>query len=121
VLTKHLRHSKADIHSAAHFNDVDRIYKLLPTSLVDSVIFAIGASYSSAVRAFPLIIQLLSSKYHALSFLDKGGLSKLLEFLIEKQQLPSYFKLKVIETLYNCMNHVEFCNELITKSVEMKN
>ena len=56
VLTKHLKHSKADIHSAAHFNDVDRIYKLLPTTLVDSVIFAIKASYSSAIRAFPIII-----------------------------------------------------------------
>ncbi|CAD8112166.1 unnamed protein product [Paramecium primaurelia] len=120
VLTKHLKHSKADIHSAAHFNDVDRIYKLLPTSLVDSVIFAIHASYSSAIRAFPIIIQLLSSKYHALLFLDKGGLNKLLEFLIEIQSSPSYFKLKVIETLYNCMNHVEFCNELITRNVEIK-
>lgn len=63
----------------------------------------------------------MSSKYHALLFLDKGGLSKILEFLIEKQQSPSYFKLKVIETLYNCLNHVEFCNELITKNVEIKN
>lgn len=33
--------------------------------------------------------------------------------------MPSYFKCKVIETLYNCMNHVEFCNELINKSVEI--
>lgn len=62
----------------------------------------------------------MSSKYHALLFLDKGGLNKLLEFLIEIQSSPSYFKLKVIETLYNCMNHVEFCNELITRNVEIK-
>lgn len=55
-MQKHLKHAKADIHSPAHFNDVDRIYKLLPTSLVDSVIFAIKASYSSAIRAFPIII-----------------------------------------------------------------
>lgn len=119
VLTKHLKHSHADIHQAAQFNDVDRIYKLLPLSLVESVLFALRASYSSAIRALPILVQLLSSKLHSLTFLDKGGLQLILDFLSDKerQQLPTYFKLKVVETLYNSLNHIEYCNELIKERV----
>ena len=66
---KHLKRSFAELHQPAHFDDVTRVYKLLPENLVDAAIFGLKTQLSSASRSLNIVNSLMSSKIHSNAFL----------------------------------------------------